>query len=554
MPLMISSSMCIYFEQSKVMCNLWRWTLLFLAASAFSAAFLARASAQSETTGALGGQVVDPSGGAISRATVTITHVDTGFRRIVQTDADGRFSFPQVQPGRYRIEAVAPAFQHVQQSVAVPFGRTETVTLTLAIDGVTESVSVSSEPPILNTRNPNTTTTFNVAAIESLPNPGGDITFPAQLAAGPLMNTAGAGNDFVGGPSGFGNFQVNGLPGTSNGFIVDGLETNDPLTNLNSGLATNLVLGMNSMEEVTVNTTSYRVDQGRYAGSQVNYITKSGTNAFHGNAYGLWNGSALNATNYFTNLVGGQKPDTQVVHYGGSLVGPVRQNKLFFCADVEQVRIQVPIATTVTVPTSAFQQYVLGQLPRGGTDVISGTTYPAAPQLVPFYRQLFSLYRGTAGQPLPVLGCPLSAGGGLAGGAVPNGDGCANRQNVTLSSPDHEQVFTFRIDQNINRNNLVWYRFQADTGLQAAYTDPINSLFDAISPQPLYSVVSGYTHIFNDHLVNHFNPAFSRYSSIFAPSDLSKTLAAFPIVLQGVGPNVPFTPLGGLDNLWPQGR
>jgi hypothetical protein len=534
--------------------TLWRWPLLFVAASVLSAEFSVRASAQSDTTGALGGQVVDRSGGSISGATVTIIHLDTGFRRTVRSDLEGRFSFPHVQPGLYRAEAEAPAFERVQQSVTIPLGRTETVTLTLPIAGVTESVSVSAEPPVLNTRNPNTTTTFNVAAIESLPNPGGDITFPAQLAAGALMNTAGSGNDFVGGPSGFGNFQVNGLPGTSNGFIVDGLETNDPLTNLNSGLATNLVLGMNSMEEVTVNTTSYRVDQGRYAGSQVNYITKSGTNAFHGNAYGLWNGSALNATNYFTNLAGGQKPDTQVVHYGGSLGGPVRQNKVFFFADLEQVRIQVPIATTVTVPTAAFQQYVLGQLPRGGTDVISGTTYPAAPQLVPFYRQLFSLYRGTAGLPLPVLGCPLTAGGGLAAGAVPDGDGCANRQNVTLSSPDHEQVFTLRIDQNINANNLVWYRFQADTGLQAAYTDPINPLFNAISPQPLYSFVSGFTHVFTDHLVNHFNPSFSWYSSVFAPSNLAATTAALPIVLQGQGPNVPFTTLGGLDYLWPQGR
>src|ERR1700674_94720 len=416
----------------KTIHNLWRWTLLFVAASALSIGFSVRASAQSETTGALGGQIVDRSGGSISGATVSIIYVQTGFRRTVQSDREGRFSFPHLQPGTYRMASVALGFEPLQQSVTVPLGCTETVTLTLPIAGLTASVSVSAEPPVLNTRNPNTTTTFTVAAIESLPNPGGDITFPAQLAAGALMNTAGSGNDFVGGPSGFGNFQVNGMPATSNGFIVDGLETNDPLTNLNSGLSTNLVLGLNSMEEVTVNTTSYGVNQGRYAASQVNYITKSGTNRFHGNAYGLWNCSALNATNYFTNLVGGQKPDTQVVHYGGSLGGPVRQNKVFFFADFEQVRIRVPIATTVTVPTAAFQQYVLGQLPRGGTDVIAGTTYPAAPQLVPFYRQLFSLYRSTAGQPLPVLGCPLTAGGGLAAGAVPNGDGRTTRRNSHL--------------------------------------------------------------------------------------------------------------------------
>jgi hypothetical protein len=531
------------------------WRMSLIALLELGSAIAPRpAFAQSETAGGISGQVVDPAGGAIAGATLAIIYVETSFRRTVQSDNEGRFSFPHVQPGVYRLEVVATGFDALRQSVTVQLGRTETVNLVLPIAGLAASVSVSAKPPILNVGNPNTTTTFDAVALKRLPNPGGDITFPAQLAAGALMNTAGSGNDFVGGPSGFGNFQVNGMPATSNGFIVDGLETNDPLTNLNSGLSTNLVLGLNSMEEVTVNTTSYRVDQGRYAASQVNYITKSGTNTFHGSAYGLWNGAALDATNFFTKLAGGQKPATQVLHYGGSLGGPVWRNKLFFFGDFEQVRINVPIATTVTVPTAAFQQYVLDQLVRGGVDVISGTAYPAAPQLVPFYRQLFSLYRSTAGQPLPVLGCPLTSSGGVASGAVPNGDGCANRQNVTLSSPDHEQVFTLRLDQNINANNLVWYRFQADTGLQAAYTDPINPIFNATSPQPLYSFVSGFTHVFTDHLVNQFNPSFSWYSSVFAPSNPAATAAALPIVLQGAGPNVPFTTLGGLDALWPQGR
>ena len=113
---------------------------------------------------------------------------------------------------------------------------------------------------------------------------------------------------------------------------------------------------------------------------------------------------------------------------------------------------------------------------------------------------------------------------------------------------------TARIDYNIDAKNMAWFRFQSDTGLQAAYTDPINPLFNAISPQPLYSFASGYTHVFSGHLVNYFNPAFSWYESLFGPADFQKTLAAFPIVLQGSGANAPFTTLGGLDNTWVQGR
>ena len=276
---------------------------------------------------------------------------------------------------------------------------------------------------------------------------------------------------------------------------------------------------------------------------------------FHGNLYELWNGSRFNAADFFTNATAGNhKPRSTVNHFGGSLGGPIIHDKLFFFFDSEWVRIALPIVSATTVPTPAFQDYVLQQLPRGGVDSVTGSTYQPAPQLVPFYRKLFSLYGNTAGTPLAVLGCPFNSDGTVAGGTPSNGNGCANRQSISHSSNDREQVQTARIDYNIDAKNMAWFRFQADTGLQAAYTDPINPLFNAISPQPLYSFASGYTHVFSGHLVNYFNPAFSWYESLFGPTDFQKTLAAFPIVLQGSGANAPFTTLGGLDNTWVQGR
>jgi hypothetical protein len=415
-------------------------------------------------------------------------------------------------------------------------------------------VEVSSEAPILNPENANTSTTLNAPALEDLPNPGGDLTYPLQFAPGALINTAGSGNDFVGGTNGYGNVEFNGLPALSNGYVVDGLETNDPLTNLNSGLSTNLVLGLNSISEVTVNTLSYAVDQGRYGASQVNYITKSGSNQFHGNLYELWNGARLNAADYFTNATpGNHKPGATVNHFGASLGGPIAHDTLFFFFDSEWVRIALPIVTPTTVPSTAFQQYVLQQLPLGGTDSVTGSTYSPSPQSVAFYQKMFALYGNTKGTPLAVLGCPLNSDG-TTPSSPPNGDGCANRQSVSHSSDDHEQVQTLRIDYNINQRDTAWFRLQADTGVQAAYTDPINSLFDAVSPQPLYSFAAGYTHVFSQNLVNYFNPAFSWYESLFGPANLQKTLAAFPIVLRGSGANAPLTTMGGLDNTWVQGR
>jgi len=486
--------------------------------------------AQGETTSAIVGEVTDTTNAVVSGATVTITNHETGLKRSARTDDAGRFNFPQLKPGTYSVRAEAQGFDPGQNdNVISGLGQKQTVDFTLKVARSNEAVEVSSAAPIINPENANTSTTLTAPALEDLPNPGGDLTYPLQFAPGALINTAGSSNDFVGGSNGYGNVEFNGLPALSNGYIVDGLETNDPLTNLNSGLSTNLVLGLNSISEVTVNTLSYSADQGRYGASQVDYVTKSGTNQFHGNLYELWNGSLLNAADYFTNATpGNHKPRSTVNHFGGSLGGPIAHDKLFFFFDSEWVRIALPIVTPTIVPTLAFQQYVLQQLPSSS---------------VPFYQQMFSLYGNTSGTPTAILGCPLGAAE----------DGCANRQSVSHSSDDHEQVQTVRVDYNINPRDTAWFRFQSDTGLQAAWTDPINPVFDAFSPQPLYSFAAGHTHIFSQNLVNYFNPAFSWYESLFGPSNLQKTLSAFPIVLQGTGANA-FSPMGGLDNTWIQGR
>ena len=508
------------------------WCLVTLVAVL---AFAPRVAAQGETTSAIEGQVTDSTGDAIPGAILTITSRDTGLQRSLKTGDDGRFNFPQLKPGTYTVKAEAQSFETQQiDNVSSGLGQKQTVNFSMKVAPTRQIIEVTGTSPLFNPENANTSTNLNAPALENLPNPGGDLTYPLQFAPGALINTAGSGNDFVGSTNGYGNVQFNGLPALSNGYIVDGLETNDPLTNLNSGLSTNLVLGLNSIAEVTVNTLSYSVDQGRYGASQVNYVTKSGANQFHGNLYEIWNGSIFDSADYFTNATpGNRKPRSTVNHFGGSLGGPVLHDKLFFFFDSEWVRIALPIVTPVAVPTPAFESYVLQQLPLGGTDSVTGSHYAPAPQLVPFYRKMFSLYGNLTGAPLAMLGCPLSAGGSSIAGTPPNGNGCANRQIISHSSDDHEQVQTARIDWNIDAADAAWFRFQADTGLQAAYTDPINPLFDSISPQPLYSFAAGYSHIISQNLVNYFNPGFSWYSSLFAPADFQKTLAAFPIVLEG---------------------
>src|SRR3984893_14482819 len=199
---------------------------------------------QGETTSAIVGQVTDATRAAIPGATVTIKNRETALQRSAKTDDEGRFNFPQLKPGTYSVKVEAEGFDRLQNdNVLSGLGQKQTVNFTLKVAQSNQTVEVSGAAPLINPENPNTSTNLNAPALENLPNPGGDLTYPLQFAAGALVNTAGSSNYFVGGTNGFGNVEFNGLPALSNGYIVDGLETNDPLTNLNSGLSTNLVLG-----------------------------------------------------------------------------------------------------------------------------------------------------------------------------------------------------------------------------------------------------------------------------------------------------------------------
>jgi hypothetical protein len=520
--------------------------------------------AQSGTSSALTGTITDKSGALIPSAQVKAIEVNTGAVRIVQSNADGRFLFSQVNPGTYRIEVHSDEFGPAQsQPTSVSVGQTVTVNFTLFPAATEQTVEVREQFGLMSLENPNTSTTLEAETIKNLPNPGQDLTYVAQFAPGALMNTAGSSNDAKA-AGGYGNVEFNGLPATSNGYILDGFDANDPFLGLNVGLSTNLVIGLDALKEATVNTNSYAVDQGRYGASQVNYFTKSGTNRFRGDAYEIWNGSLVNATDFFlhANDTSGnvaKKPRSTVNEFGVSVGGPVRRDRLFFFAHFEGIRIALPLVTRTTVPSQAYQQYLLQQLPLGGTDPINGTALPAQPEEVTFYKKMFSLYRNTAGTPTPVLTCPLDASGALLPGTQTatnlfNGSGCANIRTQSMNNSDSENLIVVKIDHTIDAKNSIWYRFQQDTGLQAAYTDPINPIFNAYSPQPQRTLVLGYTRIFTPNLVNQFNPGVSWYSSLFLPNNYSQVLQSFPIVLSGGSSNAPFTTVGGNDQTYTQGR
>src|SRR6202789_1007423 len=408
-------------------------TLLLMACMA---GLTVTASGQSGTSSAISGTVTDTSGALVPNAAVTATETNTKAFRTGLTDASGHYLFSQVNPGTYQVTVQASGFAVASsEPTPVEVGRNVALNFSLHPASSSQTVAVPAQQGALSLANPKTPTTISAETIKNLPKPGQDLTYLAQFSQGALMNTAGSSSDAKA-AGGYGNVEFNGLPATSNGYILDGYDSNDPWLGLNIGLATNLVIGLDAVQEATVNTNSFSVDQGRYAVAQVNFITKSGTNAFHGDVSEIYNRSRFNAQNYFlhANDTPGdvaQKPRDVVNEFGVSVGGPIRKDKLFLFAHYEGIRSAVPLVTPTTLPTPAYQQYGLFQLATGGPDPVTVTNLPAQPAEIPFYKNMFSLLPAPGGSPVAITGCPFDASGNLLpphpSGPLLGGRGCATQ-------------------------------------------------------------------------------------------------------------------------------
>ena len=192
--------------------------------------------AQSGTSSAISGAVTDATGAALANACIWAANIDTKAVRTGLTNAEGRFLFAQVNPGTYTVTVRASGFaEQSSRPIAVEVGRTAAVNFSLRVSSASQTVEVTADEALLTLENPNTTTTLEAKTIASLPNPGQDLTYIVQFSPGALMNTAGSSNDAKA-PGGYGNVEFNGLPATSNGYILDGYDTNDPWLGLNIGL------------------------------------------------------------------------------------------------------------------------------------------------------------------------------------------------------------------------------------------------------------------------------------------------------------------------------
>jgi hypothetical protein len=354
-----------------------------------------------------------------------------------------------------------------------------------------------------------------------VPNPGADITYVAQTAPGAVMNTQ----------SGGGNFSVFGLPGYSNMFTINGMDYLNSYGDNNKSGATNNSIGGNEMQEVTVVNNGYSGNYGRLVGSNVNFVSKSGTNQLHGNAIYDWNGSSLNANSYFnkdSNPIT-PRPFDNVNQWAASIGGPIWKNRTFFFVDNEGLRIVIPTSFPVNIPSPQFEAATIANLQ---------TVSPAS---VPFYNTIFNLYNNAPGasRAADTLQPPGTPGAGdgcesnfnVLGPTVP----CALKYTATPGNFTGEWLLAWRIDQILSSRDQVFLHIFTDHGIQATNTNVINSAFNLSSPQPEWQGQLNETHTFSTRSVNQFIAAFQWSGILFGPADPAAALAVFPSQLNFTG-------------------
>src|SRR5208282_115880 len=281
--------------------------------------FASISAGQSLTSGSIEGRITDPAGAVVVNAAVGLKSLDTGEQQTTTTGSDGTYHFNLLKPGHFEVTVTAAGFAKVVESSAVTVGQTVDVSVALEISKTAETIEVSAAAPLISTE-PGVATSYSPEEVALLPAAGGDITTLAFTAPGVVVAQG----------SGYGNFTVNGLPGTSNLYTVNGENDMDPYFNINNSGASNLTLGSNEVQEVTITTNPYSGQYGQLSGAQVSYITKSGTNQIHGNASYYWNGRYLNANDTLNNAQGAPTPFANANQWADSIGGPIVKNNTFF--------------------------------------------------------------------------------------------------------------------------------------------------------------------------------------------------------------------------------
>jgi hypothetical protein len=502
-------------------------------------------------TGTLKGTVTDSSGAVVQNAQVTATNIAQGTQLQTTSGTDGSFSLNAVPIGTYKVNIVASGFESLNiTDIQVNSGATTDLkTIEMKVGTSTTQVEVNgSTGALLQTSDSQVTTTFNAQAIQNLPlNNGFDTA--TELIPG-VVSTHAAGFSNTNGD----NFSVNGQRGRANNFEIDGQSNND-----NSISGPQVFFGnQDAIQELQVITNDFGAQYGRNAGSVVNYITKSGSNSFHGSGFEFYNGSFLQSLEQQAKspLAGfcppGVSPSTgcalvtvpRVVEnrYGGTIGGPILKDKLFFFGSTYWDPIRTGTSPsnsgTLVTPTPDGLQALESAFPNN----------PAVGILANF-----GPYSIKTGNPSP-LGTPQ-----FQNVTGPNGNTASipfAAIQRTIASPSNDEENLGRLDWQPTSKDRIFVRYLYQKTLSAGVDGDIPSGQWVDVPGTTHSVGADWTRTFNEHWVDQLRYSFQQSKVFFQggsahPDCVTTNFAGCPAFLDFLaGQYVSFG-----ENLdFPQGR
>ena len=313
--------------------------------------------------GAIEGIVVDQSGAVLASAKLTGTNDATGIHFQTTTDSNGLFTFPVLPVGTYTIEVEHPGFAKLtQKNITLSVGARLNLNLSLSVAGQTLSVTITDEPPLVETTRSQVSSAVNAVAIENLPTNGRNFINFVLLTPGVTLDVRG------------GDISFAGQRGTLNSLIVDGSDDNNTFFGQSVGRTGSgrapYQFSEDAVQEFQVNSNAYSAELGHAGGAVINVVTKSGGNAFHGTAFEFFRDQSLNANDPINKINGRKKSPYHFNQFGGDLGGPIVREKLFFFFDYDGQRNTLPNLVFLGVPSpttpTANQQTALSYLQARG--------------------------------------------------------------------------------------------------------------------------------------------------------------------------------------------
>ncbi|MCW5967790.1 MAG: TonB-dependent receptor [Blastocatellales bacterium] len=436
---------------------------------------LASAPAVAQTTSTITGRIQDQQGAFIPGVKLTSRHIETGLRRTVVSDNEGRFTFPEMRVGAYEIEAERTGFRPlIRQGIQLTLGETSVVNLTMEVSTVSEGEEIRAEAPLVNTQTPELSYLVSERAVRELPLNGRNYTDLALLQPGVVAYPHRDGGSVV--AHGLGT-SVNGQDPRSNVYLLDGTTQND-FTNGPAGSAASTVLGVEAIREFRVEANNYSAEFGRNSGGQINAISKSGTNSIHGSLYHFLRNDNLDARNFFDREPVG-KPEFKRNQFGGSIGGPIREDRTFYFFNYESLIDRLGRTISSVVPDNNARQGILPNPAQPGQTIQVNVN--------PIIRPYLDEY-------------PLPNGPNLGGGLA----SYLFRFNQTVD----QHYLTGRIDHNFSGNHQFFGRYTFDDADQRLPTDYPQFPRNFRSRNQFFT--AEYKQVLSDRMLQTFRLGFSR--------------------------------------------